>query len=241
MKIYKEKTYEDMSKRAADIIAEQIKNKPDSVLGLATGSTPIGMYEKLVEKYNNHEIDFSKITTINLDEYKGLDPENNQSYHYFMNEHLFSKVNIPSANIHLPDGKEEDEEKVCKEYDDIIEKSGGIDIQVLGIGENGHIGFNEPSDKFSKGTNCVNLTKNTIEVNSRFFKSIDEVPTKAYTMGIESIFSAKKIILMANSKKKADILKKALTGDITPEVPASILQKHPDVVVIGDEEALRDF
>lgn len=241
IRIYKEDNYEQMSQRAADLILAQILLKPDCVLGLATGSTPIGLYEKLVEYYNNNRVDFSQVRTVNLDEYKGLDPNHPQSYHYFMNQNLFSKVNIDENNINLPNGMEEDSMKACAEYDVVIENLGGIDIQLLGIGHNGHIAFNEPAEYFTKGTNCVALTKSTIEANSRFFASPDEVPKYAYTMGIASIMKAKRILLVVNSKEKADIMKEAFLGNITPKVPASILQTHPDVIIVGDSEALRDF
>lgn len=241
IRIYKEDDYEQMSQRAADLILAQILLKPDCVLGLATGSTPIGLYEKLVEYYNNNRVDFSQVRTVNLDEYKGLDPNHPQSYHYFMNQNLFSKVNIDENNINLPNGMEEDSMKACAEYDVVIENLGGIDIQLLGIGHNGHIAFNEPAEYFTKGTNCVALTKSTIEANSRFFASPDEVPKYAYTMGIAGIMKAKRILLVVNSKEKADIMKEAFLGNITPKVPASILQTHPDVIIVGDAEALRDF
>lgn len=241
LRIYKEDTYEQMSQRAADLILAQILLKPDCVLGLATGSTPIGLYDKLVEYFNENRVDFSQVRTVNLDEYKGLDPNNHQSYHYFMNEHLFSRVNIDENNIFLPNGMEDDSMKACAEYDVVIEKLGGVDTQILGIGHNGHIGFNEPSDYFTKKTNCVELSKSTIEANSRFFDSYDEVPKYAYTMGIASIMQAKRILLVVNSKAKADIMKEAFLGKITPSVPASILQTHPDVIIVGDAEALRDF
>lgn len=241
IRIYKEDNYEQMSQRAADLLLAQILLKPDCVLGLATGSTPIGLYEKLVEYYNDNRVDFSQVRTVNLDEYKGLNPNHPQSYHYFMNQHLFSKVNIDENNINLPNGMEEDSMKACAEYDVVIEKLGGIDIQLLGIGHNGHIAFNEPAEYFTKGTNCVALTKSTIEANSRFFASPDEVPKYAYTMGIASIMKAKRILLVVNSKEKADIMKEAFLGNITPKVPASILQTHPDVIIVGDAEALRDF
>lgn len=241
IRIYKEDNYEQMSQRAADLLLAQILLKPDCVLGLATGSTPIGLYEKLVEYYNDNRVDFSQVRTVNLDEYKGLNPNHPQSYHYFMNQHLFSKVNIDENNINLPNGMEEDSMKACAEYDVVIEKLGGIDIQLLGIGHNGHIAFNEPAEYFTKGTNCVALTKSTIEANSRFFASPDEVPKYAYTMGIAGIMKAKRILLVVNSKEKADIMKEAFLGNITPKVPASILQTHPDVIIVGDAEALRDF
>lgn len=241
LRIYKEENYEQMSLRAADIIASQIILQPDCVLGLATGSTPIGLYNRLVEMYNDNRIDFSQVRTVNLDEYKGLDQNHPQSYHYFMNEHLFSKINIDENNIHIPDGTEEDSMKACADYDVAIESLGGIDLQLLGIGHNGHIGFNEPADFFSKGTNCVLLSESTLNANSRFFNSVDEMPKYAYTMGISSIMMARKILLLVNSKEKADIVKEAFMGKITPKVPASILQTHPNVLLVGDAEALRDF
>lgn len=241
IRVYKEDNYEKMSQRAADLILAQILLKPDCVLGLATGSTPIGLYEKLVGYYNDNRVDFSQVRTVNLDEYKGLDPDHDQSYHYFMNEHLFSKVNIDENHINLPNGMEQDPVKACAEYDVIMERAGAVDMQLLGIGHNGHIGFNEPSDHFTKGTNCVKLSESTIEANSRFFASKDEVPKYAYTMGIGSIMKAKKILLVVNSAAKADIMKEAFLGNITPKVPASILQTHPDVIIVGDAEALRDF
>lgn len=241
IRIYKEENYEKMSWRAAEILAAQIILKPDCVLGLATGSTPIGMYEQLVEMYNNNKMDFSYVKTVNLDEYKGLSPDHEQSYHYFMNKHLFSKVNIDENNMFLPDGLQKDSLMACANYDVILEKIGAVDIQVLGIGHNGHIGFNEPSECFSKGTSCVDLSDSTINANARFFASKNEVPTQAYTMGIDSIMRAKTVLLMANGKEKADILRTALMGEITPRVPASVLQIHRNLIVVGDKEALKDF
>lgn len=238
IKICKAKDYDEMSRKAANIISAQMIMKPDCVLGLATGSTPIGTYKELAERCKNGDIDFSGITTVNLDEYKGLKRENDQSYYYFMNDHLFSKVNIDCSKTFLPDGMEEDSEKACREYDAVILATGGVDLQLLGLGHNGHIGFNEPSDAFDKGTHCVNLSERTIQANKRFFASEDEVPRQAYTMGIQTIMSAKKILVVVSGEDKAEIVKEAFFGPITPGVPASILQLHPDVTVVADEAAL---
>jgi glucosamine-6-phosphate deaminase len=235
MNFIKVKTYDELSKIAADIIGEVIVNKPDCVLGLATGSSPVGTYKKLAEKCAKGELDFSKVRTVNLDEYLGLSPENDQSYRYFMNDNLFNHVNIDKANTHVTGGTGDPDEE-CKKYDAIIESMGGIDLQLLGIGRNGHIGFNEPAETFSEGTHVVELTESTIEANSCFFASKDEVPTKAITMGIGSIMNAKKVLLVANGPYKKDIIEKAANGEITPLVPASILQNHADVTFIYSEE-----
>ena len=238
MRIYEAKDYQEMSRKAANILSAQVILKPDSVLGLATGSTPIGMYDQLVEWYKKGDLDFSKVKTVNLDEYKGLTHDNDQSYYYFMHEHLFDRVNIDPANTNVPDGAEEDPEKECARYEKLIESMGGVDIQLLGIGHNGHIGFNEPDSTFAKTTHCVDLAESTIEANKRFFASVDDVPRQAYTMGIGTIMKAKKILLIVNGESKADAVAKAFFGPVTPEVPASILQFHSDVVVIGDSAAL---
>lgn len=232
MRIIKVKNYEEMSRKAANIIAAQITLTPKSTLGLATGSTPIGTYEQLIELCKNGDVDFSKVTTINLDEYYGLDPNHEQSYRYFMNKQLFTKVNIDIANTHVPNGRATDIDAECRRYDDLIETLGGIDLQLLGIGHNGHIGFNEPSDKFVMNTHCVTLGESTINANSRFFKTRDEVPKKAITMGIKAIMQARKVLLLASSEDKKDIMKKALFGPVTPSVPASILQLHRDLIVV---------
>ena len=237
MKIYKARDYEHMSKIAANILAAQIVLKPDSVLGLATGSTSIGVYKQLVEKYKNGDLCFSKITAINLDEYCGLAPDNDQSYAYFMREHLFSHVNINSANVHIQNGLNADAEAECARYDEIIAKN-PIDIQLLGIGTNGHIGFNEPANELILGTHHVELAKATIEANKRFFESEEQVPKTAYTMGIGQIMHAKKVLLIASGTGKADILYEALRGPLTTQVPASLLQMHRDVIIVGDEAAL---
>lgn len=238
MRIYKTKDYEAMSKKAASIIAAQVIAKPDCVLGLATGSTPIGAYKKLVEWYENGDLDFSEVTTVNLDEYKGLPKENDQSYYYFMNDNLFNHVNINKERTFLPDGTEPDSEKACKKYEEIVRSVGGADLQLLGMGHNGHIGFNEPDSHFEKETHCVDLAESTIQANKRFFASEADVPRQAYTMGIGTIMSAKKILIVISGEEKAETVKKAFFGPVTPEVPASILQLHPDVVVVADEAAL---
>lgn len=241
MKIFKEKNYDKMSERAAHIIAAEVISNPKCLLGLATGSTPEGLYAKLVEWCDQGIVDFSKVRTVNLDEYKGLPKENDQSYYYFMNDKLFSHVNIDKKNTHLPDGTIEDADAACKKYDEVMEEQGEIAIQLLGLGHNGHIGFNEPSNGFSVGTNCVELQASTIEANKRFFEKEEDVPRFAYTMGIGSIMKAKKILLVANGEGKAEILHSALTGPVTPKVPASILQLHPNVVVVADEAAMKYF
>lgn len=239
MRIIKAEDYKAMSRVAANIISAQIIMKPNCVLGLATGSTPIGTYEQLVEWYKKGDLDFSEVTSINLDEYKGLSPENDQSYRYFMNHNLFDHVNIKKENTYVPNGLETDSDKACSEYDKVIAEMGGVDLQLLGLGNNGHIGFNEPADAFDKGTHCVKLTESTIQANARFFENESEVPTEAYTMGTGSIMSAKKVLVVVNGEKKAQIVKEAFFGPITPKVPASILQLHNDVTIVGDAEALK--
>lgn len=238
MRIIEAKDYKKLSKHAANIIAAQIVMKPDCVLGLATGSSPIGTYDQLVEKYENGDLNFSQVSSVNLDEYRGLDHENDQSYYYFMHEHLFDRVNIKAENTNVPDGTNPDAENECKRYEELIRSYGGVDLQLLGLGHNGHIGFNEPAPVFEKETHCVDLTESTIEANKRFFASADDVPKQAYTMGIGTIMRAKKILVVVSGADKADIVAKAFFGDVTPEVPASILQMHPDVTIVGDTEAL---
>lgn len=238
MKILKAKDYEQMSRMAANILSAQVILKPQCVLGLATGSTPIGAYEQLIAWYKKGDIDFSEVTTVNLDEYKGLSPENEQSYRYFMDTHLFNHINIDKKRTFVPDGLEPDSGKACTAYNQIINDCGGIDLQLLGLGNNGHIGFNEPGSAFEKETHCVDLAQSTIDANARFFSSMDEVPKQAYTMGIKTIMQAKKVLIVVNGIGKADIVKKAFFGPITPEVPASVLQLHNDVTLVGDEAAL---
>lgn len=238
MRIICAKDYKEMSEMAADIIGAQVLLKPDAVLGLATGSTPIGTYEELVRRYEAGRLDFGKIKTVNLDEYRGLTKDNDQSYYYFMHSHLFDHININKNNTKVPDGMEPDALKAGQDYENIIKNYGGIDLQLLGLGNNGHIGFNEPGDEFIDKTHVVDLTESTIEANKRFFASIDDVPKQAYTMGIGSIMRAKRVLMVVNGKGKAEIVKEAFFGPITPKVPASILQLHNDFILIGDVEAL---
>ena len=238
MRIYKGKDYADMSRKAANIISAQVIMKPDCVLGLATGSTPIGLYQQLVAWYEKGDLDFSEVRTVNLDEYKGLSRENDQSYYYFMHHNLFDHVNLPAENSHLPNGMEPDSDKECRRYSELIRSMGGVDLRLLGIGHNGHIGFNEPGDAFDNDVHCVNLTQSTIEANKRFFASVDDVPKQAYTMGIKTIMQAKKILIVASGEDKADIVRDAFFGPITPKVPASVLQLHNDVTLVADEAAL---
>ncbi len=236
MKLIKEKNYEAMSRQAANIISAQVIIKPDCVLGLATGSTPIGTYNQLAAWYEKGDVDFSRVRTINLDEYIGISGSDEHSYRYFMDKNFFEKINIKKENTFVPSGIAKDIEKECSEYDNRIESFGGIDLQLLGIGLDGHIGFNEPGDCFQKNTHVVKLHSSTIEANSRFFSSPEKVPEYAITMGMISIMQAKKILLIANGKAKEDILNKALYGAITPQIPASILQLHSDMTVIYSEE-----
>ena len=238
MKLYRAKDYNDMSRKAANIISAQIIMKPSCVLGLATGSSPIGTYKQLIEWYNKGDLDFTQVKTANLDEYKGLTRDNDQSYYYFMRENLFRHVNIDEANTNIPNGMEADANKEAARYEEIIKSLGGVDLQLLGLGHNGHIGFNEPSDIFPKDTHIVDLQESTIEANKRFFASIDEVPRQAYTMGIGTIMRSKKILLIVSGAEKADILHDVICGPVTSKVPASILQLHPDVTIVADEAAL---
>ena len=236
MKFITVDTYEKLSRQAANIISAQVILKPDSVLGLATGSSPLGTYKQLIEWYEKGDIDFSKVTSVNLDEYVGLDGSNDQSYRYFMNKNFFEHINIDINNTFVPNGCAVDLAGEGKRYDKHIAELGGIDLQLLGIGLDGHIGFNEPDKYFVKSTHVVDLHESTIKANSRFFASIDEVPKKAITMGMVSIMQAKKILLIASGKEKRDILEKAFYGPITPEIPASILQLHSDITVIYSEK-----
>jgi glucosamine-6-phosphate deaminase len=237
MKIIRAKDYKDMSRKAANVISAQVIMKPNCVLGLATGGTPVGTYQQLIEWYNKGDIDFSEVTTVNLDEYRGILKDNPQSYWYFMHKNFFDSVNVRPDHIHVPDGADLDAEEACREYDQIIHNVGGIDLQLLGIGPDGHIGFNEPNAAFELGTHCVELTESTIEANKRFFEKKEDVPRQAYTMGIKSIMQARKVLMVANGANKADIIKTAFFGPVTPEVPASILQMHPDFTLVLDEEA----
>lgn len=238
MRVYKTSDYNDMSRKAANVISAQVIMKPDCVLGLATGSSPLGTYKQLIDWYNKGDLDFTEVKSVNLDEYKGLTKENDQSYYYFMYNNFFKHVNINLDNTNVPDGTEPDSGKECSRYEGIIRGLGGVDLQLLGLGHNGHIGFNEPDDAFATITHCVDLQPSTIEANKRFFASIDDVPKQAYSMGIGTIMRAKKILLIVSGAEKADILKEVLYGPVTPRVPGSILQLHNDVVVVADEAAL---
>jgi len=238
MKLYAAKDYDDMSRKAANILSAQVIMKPHCVLGLATGSTPEGVYKQLIEWYNKGDIDFSEVKSVNLDEYKGLYPSDPQSYHYYMKEKFFNHINIREENTYLPNGVAEDVEAECKRYNEVITSLGGVDLQLLGIGTNGHIGFNEPKEAFERETHCVALTKETIEANARFFENEEDVPKYAISMGIKSIMQAKKIVLVASGSAKAEALYQTFYGPITPAVPSSILQLHNDVTVVADEAAL---
>lgn len=241
MNLIKVKDYEEMSQKSCKMFVEVLKNIDQPVFGLATGSTPIGMYERLVKLHKEGEISFKDVTTFNLDEYIGLPADHPQSYHYFMEDILFKHVDISSENTHLPNGVAEDLEQECKDFEKLIEEAGGIDLQILGIGENGHIAFNEPGSKFDGKTAIVDLAQATLEANSRFFDSIEDVPTQAITMGIGTIMKADKIILLASGSSKAEAMKQVVNGPVTEDVPATILQRHPNVTIIADEEALSDL
>lgn len=237
MRLIIAKDYKELSKKAANIVASQITLKPDSVLGLATGETPLGMYRELRDIYEKGDIDFANVRTFNLDEYYGLDEKNFQSYRYYMIENLFKHINIREENINIPNGMSIDIDKECHDYEEKIQASRGIDLQVLGIGRNGHVGFNEPDIKFEARTHIVNLDEDTIEANSRFFDSIEAVPKKAISMGIKTIMNAKSILLLANGVEKAEAIYNTIKGKIIPKVPASVLQLHPNVTIIIEEKA----
>ncbi len=238
MRVIRTKDAKVAGRNTANIISAQVILKPDCVLGLATGSSPIGAYQQLIEWYNKGDIDFSQVRAVNLDEYVGLPADHPQSYAWFMRHNFFDHINIDPKNTNIPNGMEPDAQKECSRYDAIIEKLGGVDLQLLGIGPNGHIGFNEPSDAFVKGTHCVDLTEATIEANARFFDSEDEVPRRAYTMGILGIVQAKRVVMIATGANKAKAIHDAFCGPVTPKVPASILQLHPDFTLVADEAAL---
>ena len=238
MKIIETRDYDHMSRQAANIISAQVILKPASVLGLATGSSPVGTYRQLVERYQKGDIDFSAVRTVNLDEYVGLGPESDQSYVYFMRANLFDHVNIDLKSTNIPDGLNGDEAAECARYDALIRSLGGIDLQLLGLGPNGHIGFNEPDEHFPKGTHKVELSRATIEANKRFFSRADEVPGFAYTMGVRDIMQARRVVMVVSGAGKAEIVKAAFSGPVTPRVPASILQLHRDFTLVADKEAL---
>ena len=238
MRIIKVKDYKDMSRKAANILSAQLIMKPDCVLGLATGSSPIGTYQQLIDRYEKGDLDFSEVKSVNLDEYKGLSKDNDQSYYYFMVQNLFKHVNINLDNTNIPDGQAKDSDAECARYNQVIQSMGGVDLQLLGLGRNGHIGFNEPDEVFEKETHLVKLAQSTIEANSRLFDNPKDVPQYAYTMGIQNIIQAKKIVVIVSGEDKANAVKEAFYGPITSKVPASILQLHGDVTVICDEAAL---
>ena len=239
MRLIVTKNYEEMSKVAAKEMAEDIKRNPEIVLGLATGGTPVGMYKELIRMYNEGELDFSKVTSIHLDEYVGLSGDHDQSYRYFMNTNLFNHINIDKNNTFVPNGLAENVEEECMAYDSRIQDMGGIDLQLLGLGANGHIGFNEPGEALSVGTHLTDLKESTIEANARFFDSIDDVPRKAITMGLGGIMKAKKIMVIASGEGKAEVVKAMMSGKITTEIPATMLQMHRDVILIVDEDAAK--
>jgi len=237
MRIIVEKDYHAMSKKAALMVASQITLKPNSKLGLATGGTPKAMYDKLIGMYREEEVDFSEVQSFNLDEYCGLEAEHPNSYHYYMNDNFFKEINIRKENIHIPDGSAEDFNKECRNYEESIKNAGGIDLQILGIGSNGHIGFNEPAENLNVATEVVDLTEETIAANSRYFESKDEVPKKAISMGMATILKAERIVLMASGKNKAEAIKKTVSGKISTQIPASLLQTHPEITIILDRDA----
>ena len=239
MKVIVTKNYDELSKVAANEMAMVVKNNPKAILGLATGGSPIGMYKELIRMNKEGETDFSKVTTVNLDEYVGLSGDHPQSYRYFMNENLFNHINIDKKNTYVPNGLAKNIEEECKNYDNKIENLGGTDVQLLGIGNNGHIAFNEPDEDLVSGTHLTNLTQDTIQANARFFDSIDEVPKTALTMGLGGIMKSKKIIVIASGESKAEAVKAMVNGKISTKMPASMLQMHRDVVVIVDEAAAK--
>jgi len=237
MKILVCKDYEELSRKSAEIVVSQVNQKKDSVLGLATGGTPVGMYQELVKSYREGKVDFGKVITFNLDEYYGVDPTNVNSYHYYMNTNFFDHVNIDRKNINIPNGMSKDIEKECREYDEKIQSLGGIDLQILGVGLNGHIGFNEPAKELMSTTHITDLTKETINANARFFEDISQVPTKAITVGMATILRSKKIVVLINGKNKSKIFEKIIGKKITTQIPATLLQLHPDVTIVVDEQA----
>lgn len=234
MKVIIYERADELNLKGAALFEQLLFEKPDAVLGLATGSTPIGIYNELIKKYRDGKIDFSRARAVNLDEYIGLSPKDGQSYSYFMRKNLFSHINIQPENCHIPDGTAENVGAECRRYDKVIESLGGIDLQLLGIGHDGHIGFNEPGDSFEKGTHLVELAEKTISANARFFENIEKVPRQAITMGIKGIMNARSILLVAMGADKADIVHRVLTGPINPHIPGSVLQLHPNLTVLLD-------
>lgn len=239
MKLIEVNTYEELSDKASEIIINTVKNNPNAKLGLATGSTPLGTYKRMIEDHQKNGTSYEHIVTVNLDEYVGLSKDHPGSYRYYMDNELFKHINIKHENAHVPDGTAEDLDAECRRYEAIIDNLGGLDIQLLGIGQNGHIGFNEPGTSFDSLTHVVELTENTREVNSRFFERLEDVPKKAITMGIKSILKSKEIILLISGKQKAEALHRLLNEEISENFPASALKKHPNCTVIYDKEALK--
>ena len=241
MDIYITKDYDEMSKKAAEVVASVVKEKENPILGLATGGTPAGLYKELIAMNKAEEIDFSKTSAFNLDEYYPISKESDQSYHYFMRENLFKHINIDTDKTYIPDGSAEDVEKESEAFDKLVRDTGGVDMQILGIGTNGHIAFNEPADNFPTKTQKVNLTESTIEDNARFFDNIDDVPKEAITMGIGTIMNSKRIIMLASGANKAEAIKETVLGNVRPQLPASILQFHKDVTIVLDEAAASEL
>lgn len=238
MNILRVKNYDDMSEKACSILVDKINNSAQPVIGLATGSTPEGLYKKLIEEYSRGNVSFKQTTTFNLDEYIGLSKTHLNSYHYYMKDHLFRHIDIDMGDVFVPDGEASDLEMACRNYDELIHGEKNIDLQILGLGLNGHIGFNEPGTSFASRTHIVNLAESTRQANARFFPSIDDVPTKAITMGIETIMESKEIIVLVSGKTKAGAVDRFINGEISEAFPASILQKHSNVTIVGDEAAL---
>ncbi len=238
MRLIRAKDYADVSRKAANIMAAQVQLQPDCVLGLATGSSPVGAYQELIAKYQAGELDFSQVKAANLDEYVGLTKDHDQSYAYFMRSNLFDHINIDQANCNIPNGMNPDAEAECARYDAVIESLGGVDLQLLGLGPNGHVGFNEPGDAFVRDTNKIELTKATIDANARFFATRDDVPKYAYTMGIGAIMKAKRVLMVVSGANKAQAVKDCFFGPIRPQAPGSILQLHSDFILVADEAAL---
>ncbi|MBS4212338.1 MULTISPECIES: glucosamine-6-phosphate deaminase [Neobacillus] len=241
MKIIEVKDYNEMSLKAAEYIIEKVINNPRIKLGLATGGTPVGTYKNLIADHRKNGTSYQHVTTFNLDEYIGLSGDNQNSYRYFMNEQLFNHIDVHESKTFIPSGIVKDMQAECLYYDDLIEKHGGIDLQLLGIGQNGHIGFNEPGTSFRSNTHVVQLAPSTIQANARFFNNIEEVPTKAITMGIASILRSKEILLLVSGESKNDAMFKLLNGELTENFPASALKKHPYVTIIADKAAVADL
>lgn len=238
MNVLRVKNYDEMSETACSILVDKIGNLAQPVIGLATGSTPEGLYKRLIERYNREDVSFNQTTSFNLDEYIGLSKIHPNSYHYYMKEHLFQHIDIDMEHVFVPNGEAKNLEKACSNYDELIHSKKNIDIQILGLGINGHIGFNEPGTSFTSRTHAVDLAESTRQANARFFPSIDDVPTKAITMGIETIMESKEIIVLVSGESKAEAVERLVNGEVSEDFPASILQKHRNVTIVADEAAL---